>query len=122
MFTGAAELAGTMAVFGAPRAEAGDADSTIVSAALGAGIACTVAVPDWLTASARPDGPSATLAGTPAAPPAAALGPPNAAVGAANPAAPVPLPAAAVGPGAAAVTGGATGGPSGSLVGRVPPL
>ncbi len=61
MFTGAAELAGTMAVFGAPRAEAGDAESTIVSAALGAGIACTVAVPDWLTASARPDGPSARL-------------------------------------------------------------
>src|SRR6266853_4147548 len=59
MFTGAAELPGTIAVFGAPRAEAGDAESTIASAPLGAGIAWTVAVPDWLTASARSDGPSA---------------------------------------------------------------
>src|SRR5205809_4437446 len=59
IFTGAAELAGTVAAFGAPRVEGGDAESTIASAALGAGIACTVAVPDWLAASARPDGPSA---------------------------------------------------------------
>src|SRR5207247_785343 len=49
----------TVAALGAPRVAAGDAESTIASAAPGAGIACTVAVPDWLAASARPDGPSA---------------------------------------------------------------
>src|SRR5712691_7009526 len=58
IFTGAAELAGTAAALGARRIKAGEAESTIASAAPGAGIAWTVAVPDWLAASARPDGPS----------------------------------------------------------------
>src|SRR5438093_1254671 len=71
-FIGAGEvtvkLAGTVAAFGATRIEAGDAESTIASAAPGAGIAWTVAVPDWLAASARPDGPSARRGCTTAKP------------------------------------------------------